>query len=412
MKKHMILAAVAALTLASCAKIDTFETKPVVDENVPIGFTNYAPKSLTKAGDTYVAGNDLVTGKHFAVYAWSTANGSYLTANPGTPNFMNPADVTYTGDTMTGENNTYTPTRFWPSGDTPDNLSFTAYYPYGGAGITAPTFTTGVGTYAFEAQAAAADMVDFCVADVVNDQVYGNTNAGSSYKQTVSFTFKHQLTKVQFKFKKATGLGATTVIELLDAELVGIQKTGTLTATYTRNASPAVNALGTTATAWSNQGGSQGYEIFVNSGDNKVNPEYTAPSTISNPVTLADNATTTVDNSAIFLMVPQTMADNTQKLSVTWRVRVYDDATNAGNNNGTGLLSETINTKTLDFYDDLTMETWDDPDDSTDELVERSHNWVKNQFVTYTVTIGPKPIWFTGTVASWDAEQNGFFSVQ
>ena len=205
------------------------------------------------------------------------------------------------------------------------------------------------------------------------------------------------------------------MIELLDAKLIGIQNAGTLTATFTPVNTPAVNSLGTTATAWSAQSGSQGYEIFVNRGDDMKNPEFTAPSTATNPVVLSDASATTVDNRAIFLMVPQTMADNTQKLAVTWRVRVYNSAEEATANAGTtagGLLSETINTKTLEFKDDLVMENWDDPNDGTDELVERSHNWVKNQFVTYTVTIGPKPIYFTGTVASWDAEQNGYFTAE
>ena len=167
MKKYMILVAVATLTLASCAKIDTFDPKPAMDDERPmIGFTSYTPRSLTKANDTYVSGTTLVENKQFAVYGWQTT-GSFLTATPGTPAFMNPAVVTWTGDNTDGDANTYSPTRYWPSGDSPSRLSFTAYYPYGGAGITAPTFSNSVGTYAFTAQSTPATMVDFCVADVV-----------------------------------------------------------------------------------------------------------------------------------------------------------------------------------------------------------------------------------------------------
>ena len=351
----MILAAVAALTLASCAKIDTIK----VEENtgaIPVAFSNYVPRSMTKASSSLVDGAALANNTHFGVYAWATAytgnNPTPLSGNPGTPNFMSNVDVNYLNDTNTGSGNTYSPLRFWPSGDKPDYLSFTAYYPYNGAGITAPTFSANTaGEYAFTAQNEAANMIDFMVADVVNDQVYGATNkygltSNVDHKGTVQFTFRHQLTKVQFKFKKSTGLGATTVVELLDAKLAGIQNQGTLTATYhPAVAEPAAAAY--TSTAWSDQTGAQGYEIFVNSGENKKNPEYTAPSTVSNPVTLADDATTTVDNSAIFLMVPQTMEDATQQLSVTWRVRVYDTAGHASDNAGTavgGLLSETIST--------------------------------------------------------------------
>lgn len=394
MKKYFIIAAAAALALASCAKFETYnETN---DELIPVAFSNYAPKALSRVGDTYINSTTLVNGKQFAVYAWQTANAAFLAAAPGTPNFMNPAVVTYNNDNTTGEGNTYSPVRFWPAGDTPSNLSFTAYYPYGGAGITAPTFSGNVGAYAFTAQAAAANMVDFCVADVVNDQVYGNTNktSGDSYKGTVNLPFKHMLTKVQFKFKKATGLGETTVIELVDAELAGINTTGTLTATYAQNASPAVNALGTTSYAWSAQGTPAGYEVFVNTEDPESGSE----------IVLTESASTVAD-ADIFLMVPQTIASATQKLNVTWNVKVYDTAAHATANGAEGLLSSTLNSAELSFYDDLKVS-------DTDDTAASAIQWNRNDFITYTITIGPKPIWFTATVDGWAAEQNGYFNAQ
>lgn len=393
MKKTLIFAAVVAVALSACSKNEILETINKVPEEVAIGFSNYTPNSLTKANDTYVAGATLVTGKHFAVYAWQTDYNSFLAVDPGNPNFMNPVDVNYTGDTTTGEANTYTPVRYWPSGDNPQNLSFAAYYPFGGAGITAPTFATGVGTYAFTAQSAPADMVDFCVADVVNDQVYGSTNASPTYKNTVKFTFKHQLTKVQFKFKTIAGLANTTVIELMDVDLTGIKNAGTLTATYAQNGSPAVNAIGTTTTNWGSVSGSASYDLTVNN----VNPEDAAP------IKLTTTAST-VHNNDIFLMVPQDMAADAQKLVLKWKVKVYDTAEHANDNGATGLLSTTVNTKTLSLYSDLV--TSDTNDTSVSAI-----NWAKNNFITYTITIGPKPIWFTAEVADWAGEQNGYMNV-
>lgn len=391
MKKLMIFAAIAALTLASCAKIEN--SAPTKETAVPISFSNYIPRSLTKANDTYTTAT-LVSGKKFAVYAWQTANGQFLGVNPGDPTFMSPAVVNYLGDDTSGEGNTYEPTRYWPAGDTPANLSFTAYYPYGGAGITAPTFATGVGTYAFTAQSTPATMVDFCVADVVNDQVYGKTNAGDSYKGTVHFIFKHMLTKVQFKFKKAANLGSTTVIELVDAELSNIKNTGTLTATYAQAAVPAVNTPGATTTSWGSVSGTAGYEVTVNTAD----PES------GSGIVLTESAST-VANADIFLMVPQDMVASTQTLTVTWKVKVYDTEEHASANAGTGLLSETTNTKALSFYSDLKTS-------DTDDTSVSAINWVKNNFITYTITIGPKPIWFTAEVSPWASEQNGYFNVQ
>lgn len=411
----MILAAAAALVLsAACTKSEI--TSSLNDEPQAIGFTNYAPRSLSKANDTHVTGGTLVAGKQFAVYAWQTAYNSFLAVDPGTPGFMNPAVVTWADNNAEGANNEYTPKRFWPSGDEPANLSFTAYYPYGGASITAPTFTTGVGTYAFAAQSTSAAMEDFCVADVVNDQVYGNTNvtnAGAN-KGTVNFTFKHQLTKVQFEFKKATGLGTTTVIELVDAKLQNIKTNGTLTATFTKNASEGVNKLGTTSTAWSARAKADTpitYDVTLN----QANPE-------SGSVVVLSETASTIHRDDIFLMVPQTMvaagdtdedsgatcvAADEQKLVLTWNVKVYaDDASataNASNSVGTGgLLSMTTNTKTLSLKSDI-------KDDQADPT---TINWVKNHFVTYSITVGPKPILFTATVASWENEEHGYMSVQ
>ena len=395
MKKFLFIAAFAAVALvAGCAKIEN--VAPNGNTQHAIGFSNSTPKALTKAGDTYVSGTSLVANKQFAVYAWATTYGNFLTANPGTPAFMNPAVVTWVDNNNEGANNTYSPLKYWPAGTTPDNLSFTAYYPYGGAGITAPTFSTGVGTYAFVAQSAPANMVDFCVADVVNDQVYGSTNAtsGNANKGTVALTFRHQLAKVQFKFKTDNN-DANTEVKLVDAKLYNIQTTGTLTATYAQNASPAVNAAGTTTTTWSAQaiaGTPVVYDVTLNESD----PE------TSNKITLTTTASTVAD-ADIFLMVPQTMiapafsttpntpanlSSDAQYLLVTWDV-VTDGVT-------------TTNTQAL-YLDQCTTTDGGDTQANID--------WAKNTFVTYTITIGPKPIYFTASVVAWDTEQNGYFNV-
>lgn len=399
MKKLLIVAASAALALvAGCAKIEN--NAPNVAAQHAIGFSNYAPRTLTKAGDTYAASTTLINGKVFDVFAYATANGtSFTTAATGTQ-FMNAVDVTYTtGGDADATKNTYSPLRYWPSGDAPAWLTFWAYYPVqesNGITYTAPSGSNGLGSYAFTAASSSANMVDFMVSDVVNDKIYG-TAAGDhiAVNGVVPLTFRHQLTKVQFKFK-TTSLTGTT-IKLVDAKLNNIKTAGTLSAAYTApSASP---FAGTTETTWGAQATPANYEITLNG----VDPVVETAGTYVTLGTTALPAAAGTENPAadIFLMVPQDMVDkdgtSPQSLSVTWDVITTD-----GSNEVT-----TRNTQVLYFKNDL--KNGDDP--SAAGYAAAEINWTKNSFVTYTITIGPKPIQFTAEVGNWGAEQNGYFNI-
>lgn len=366
MKKYVILAAAAALVMTACVKTNvTSSVKENVNDGMKaIGFANYTPKAVTKAAaGNYVSGTTLVENAQFAVYAWNYANDASFDPS-ATPGFMNPAVVTYKNDNASGVGNEYTPVRYWPSGDSPDKLAFIAYYPANGAGITA---ANGLGEYTFTAQATDAEMVDFLVADLVPDQVYGATNkTAAGYKGTVDFTFHHMLTRVGFKFKK-TDVDAT--IKITSAKLVNVQTTGTLTVSY---------ADGATSTAWSNQATEatpKEYTVFVPTD---------ALTTTAAPATVA--------NDNLFLMVPQTMLAKTetaaQYLEIEWTVE-------------SGAGDKVTNKKKL-YLDEVLKADAEDADGA-------DIDWAKNMSVTYTITIGPKPIWFTATVADWDEETTGYF---
>ena len=383
----MILVAIATLTLASCAKIDTFEPKTVVDENVPIAFTNYAPKSLTKADDDfYASSTNLIEDAQFDVFGWYTANGTSFTGSNGTK-FTDWYTVTYQdGGNTSGSANAYPDGyRYWPSGDTPDWLSFYGYYPSNGSGITAPA--AGLGAFSFTAQSTAATMVDFMVSDVVKDQTYTSTNSGT--EGTVALTFRHMLTRVQFKFKTTADVIANgTTVTLTDVKLYNVKTTGTLTTSYNGTATSAV---------WSAQGtpSASPYEVYVNGAD------------INNLALTASAAPATNNAADIFLMVPQDMvtpafsttpnvpanlSSAAQYLVVNW------DVTTAG--------VTTHNTKTL--YFDTDLKTTDGS--TTPETMNL--DWAQNASITYTLTIGPKPILFTATVEPWASpETNGYFNV-
>lgn len=405
----MIFAAIAALTLASCAKIEN--SAPTKETAVPIGFTNYAPKQLTKANDTYAPSTELIASKQFAVYSYATTNGTEFATSSlsalGTK-FMDRVAVTFTDNNDNGANNDYSPRRYWPSGDTPDWLTFWAYYPVessagiatnptNGINYTAPTGSNGLGSFVFTAASTPATMVDFMVADVVNDKIYGTTSGEHiAVNGEVPFTFRHQLAKIrcQFKTDLDPATDATTKVVLTSAELQKVNTVGTLSATYNVSASPA------TQTSWGSQGTPSTYAVTIGG------------SAIDNNV-----LTTTLvggENADLFLMIPQETLVNTdanaQKLVITWDVKTFDSSTNAnaataatattvGND---GLLSITHNSAVL-FLDDVTVKDGD---------TTKSNDWAKNQFTTYAITIGPKPILFTATVQPWDSETTGTINVQ
>ena len=128
MKKIFTLAAVAALVLASCAKIETIERN--VDE--PIAFAAYSGKALTKAGAYGEETTATLKTNGFGVFAYQTT-GNY--SSTATPNFMY-------NTLVSGDSWTYSPIKYWPnqiqSGNTDsqpatayqaDKVSFFAYAP-------------------------------------------------------------------------------------------------------------------------------------------------------------------------------------------------------------------------------------------------------------------------------------------
>ena len=381
MKKTLILVAVAAVALSACSKNEII---PTLEESTrAISFGSYGPRSITKAdAENYVSGTELIANADFDVWGWYTANGVSFTGSNGTQFFGSTHPwytVTYKaggGSGSDGTANTYEDgPRYWPTGETPNYLHFYAYYPSDKGTITPPA--NGLGAFSFTAGATAAAQVDFMVADVVKDQVYGATNAtvGETKKGTVDLTFRHMLTKVQVKFKTTQAIvdDTNTDIKVQSASFVNIVKSGTLTSSYNGTA---------TTTVWSDN-------AYVDSDDKLA--------TYSIPVNASTALTATAtnygdDETGIFLLVPQTMLANNnakaQYITVTWDV-ITDGVT-------------ITNTRKIYLDDCVTTDQGSTP---------ANIDWAKNNFVTYIITIAPNQILFTGKAESWDSERQGFYNI-
>lgn len=391
MKKIAHIALLVLAVITACKKQG-------IDEGLaPIRFT--CPPLVevtTKANNSFISGSGpLNSGQSFGVYAWNSG-GSYLSTNPGAPDFISTAwAVTFLDNDDKGANNTYTPgavDNYWPRSSGYD-YSFAAYYPYGGAGISAPTWDSGtVGVYSFTAQSDVADMVDFCVSDIANDMTFGNTNSG--YDGTVELNFRHTLCRVQFKFVKAQDVDEDLHIKILDAKLKNVHTKGTLTATYAQHTpSPGYGLAGTTTLNWSGQNTLADYEITLNGDD--PDPDALDEHGDPAPVEVELGYTQTVLTSDVFLMVPDAIRESSdpitaQQLWFKWNVDDGEASTTA-----------------LWLCDCVRAIGNPTPADI---------DWEANSFVTYTIVIRAKPIEFSDiavTITPWNAEPevNGYYPI-
>ena len=375
MKKFMIIAASAALVLsAACTKTEV--TSSLNDENIPIGFSNYAPRSISKADASAVDSGTLPTGAKIGVYGYSTAATNLATGFTVKPEFMTNALVDYAANNS-GTATATDPVRYWPKTIT-NLLSFYAYYPYGSSKISGlPTASTeGMGTFTFTQAGAVSGMEDFMISNVANDQYYWatgeptNANGVQAINGVVPLVFNHMLTKVNFKFRTVTDYSPVTItINSATIAKETLSKT-VITPAFT---AAAAGSLGTTGFTYSS------------------NTAYAADITIPfNAAGQLLNTTATLNNGTAktetdFLFVPQTLSDDVI-VTITYTI----------NQNGT----ETVNTATVQL--NLVK-------DGSDNAITE---WHINDFVTYTFNIGLREIKFTGSVENWTAVNAANYLIQ
>ena len=376
MKKSTLLAAAAVLLLASCGKNEVYVP---VQEDIPVGFSNYAPRSITKADGSLVNSGALGANSKIGVYGYSTADANLASNFTIKPEFMTNASVTYASTSATATASD--PVRYWPKTNT-NLLSFFAFYPRESAKISSKpdANTAGMGTFTFTQAGTVADMEDFMISDVANDQYYfatgetENANGVKANNGVVPLVFNHMLTKVNFKFCTYANYSPITItVNSATIAKETLSKT-VITPSFTAGAA---GTLGAT---------SFGYVSNTAYGADIVIPfNTTAPSTglQLSETPAVNNGTGT--NDVDFLFVPQTLSDDV-KVTITYTI----------NQNGT----ETVNTATVQLNQIV--------DTSSNPITE----WHINDFVTYTFVIGLKEIKFTGNVNSWDPVINGSYTIQ
>ncbi len=376
MKKTILFAAAAALILASCGKNEVFVP---VQEDIPVGFSNYAPRAISKANGSLVNSGTLGANSQIGVYGYSTADANLASNFTTKPEFMTDASVTYasTSATATASN----PVRYWPKTIT-NLLSFYAYYPRESARISGkPTAsTTGMGTLTFAQADTVATMEDFMISNIANDQYYFkegdtapesvNNNGVKAVNGVVPLVFRHMLTKVNFKFRTVSDYSANDVaIKVISAKIVKLDSVGVFTPKYTAGSA---GSLGTT-------------DFTCDSSDPHKKDLW-----IPFSDTLTLNTTATLNKADTikctdFLFVPQTLSDDV-KVTINYII----------DQNGT----KTENTATVQL---------NQVKNSSDAAITK---WNINDFVTYIFSIGLKEIKFTGTATNWDAVIEGNYVIE
>ena len=193
MKKNFYLGliALATLSVTSCSKNETIMSVPKMDA---IEFGTYLGQDVESRGVELTNTNF----ENFGVFASYTGQADW---NNNTPNFMYNQLVTKNGGAWE-----YSPLKYWPT-TKGDKISFFAYAPHD------TDATTGIKVYSANNTAAApvitytitdADLetqADF-VTDVLVDEIQaGDGNSIDSEDRTVSFTLKHELTRVNITAK-------------------------------------------------------------------------------------------------------------------------------------------------------------------------------------------------------------------
>ena len=189
----MSIIALAALSMTSCSNDEVLQAVP--QEQV-IEFGTYLGRDVETRG--IVLDNDNLT--DFGVFASYTGQSQWTLQN--TFNFMFNQKVEKSEGVWT-----YTPLKYWPTTQD-DKISFWAYAPYApyagsnAISVVSTNQSTGIPQIKYTLTADNLDKAEDFTANVLIDETEaGGGNSIDSEDRTVSFTLKHELSRIAFQAK-------------------------------------------------------------------------------------------------------------------------------------------------------------------------------------------------------------------
>lgn len=202
MKKQVLMMAALALVLGGCSKTETTGSA----QGGVIGFAGSGVNNITKAGDLTDANFT-----KFYVY------GSYQKTGDTIVDRFTKQEVTKPENENTWG---YTPTQYWANG----TWRFGAYYSDAAEGGVVPSWSY-AGGLVLDVNSDNSHQGDLVYAAPENDITVDDA---TTYSEAVSLTFKHLLSKIQFKFTMGESVAAYTV-KLSDFKVYGMITDGVWT---------------------------------------------------------------------------------------------------------------------------------------------------------------------------------------
>lgn len=201
MKKIFLIGLTTAAMLASCSNDETVEMAQQKAIGFSNAFVNNGTRGSVDPSFTTTSLND------FAVYGF-TQNGQIFTGEK----------VSKTGDAWSYDN-----VQYWVPGNT---YTFGAIAPHSAANVSDVKLPEGATKVEMKVAFTNTDAKQVDLLHAAPTQIAG-TAVTPTYKEPVSMTFNHQLSKVKFSFENAVGVGYN--VKVSNVKITNAYANGTLT---------------------------------------------------------------------------------------------------------------------------------------------------------------------------------------